>query len=264
MRKKMFTVLMAGVLSALTLVGCGGSGTETPAAETAPAETAASVETAVPAKTEAPAKTSSTGFTFEDLQDNYVELVNAYNEVEKLYMDDAIAQSDEVEELLTEAKGLIDEIGELSEDDFSNEDDLLQINNAMVDILNGLNGVIDKMEASDTAAASDSSNADDITYVDGFYANDGASDFMIAFFEGSAGDVAYVNDGKNEAFAQYTVEEATTDEGDAYLLVTVGGTQLGYVEDGDDIYLIDDEGNAYTAARLTEAEAEELYNMVTK
>ena len=47
--------------------------------------------------------------------------------------------------------------------------------------------------------------ASDITYVDGFYANDGESDFMIAFYENAPGDVCYVNDGTNEVLAEYTV-----------------------------------------------------------
>lgn len=103
--------------------------------------------------------------------------------------------------------------------------------------------------------------ASDITYVDGFYANNGESDFMIAFYENAPGDVCYVNDGTNEVLAEYTVEEATLDDGTAYLLVTVGQTQLGYYEDGEDIYMVDTDGNVYAAGRLTEEEADTLYEM---
>ena len=103
--------------------------------------------------------------------------------------------------------------------------------------------------------------AADINFVDGFYANDGnGNDFIIAFYEGAAGDVAYVNDGTNEAIAEYVVENAALDDGTEYLLVTVGQTQIGYYEDGEDIYMIDADGNIYAAARLTEAEADEIYN----
>ncbi len=119
-------------------------------------------------------------------------------------------------------------------------------------------------EVEEEAAEGEEEVASDISYVDGFYANDGTKDFMIAFYESSDGDVAYVNDGENEAFAEYTVEEDTTDDGTAYLLVTVGGLKLGYIEDGDDIYLVDDEGSVYAAARLSEEEAEELHSIVTQ
>lgn len=113
-------------------------------------------------------------------------------------------------------------------------------------------------EGGDTEAASD------VSYVDGFYANNGNDDFMIFFYESADGDVAYVNDGTNEAFAAYTVENAELDDGTPYLLVTVGNLQLGYYEDGDDVYLITDDGSVYAAGRLTEAEAEELHSIVNQ
>lgn len=121
--------------------------------------------------------------------------------------------------------------------------------------------VAEDVEEAAEEVAEDVEEASDITFVDGFYANDGnGSDFIIAFYEGAAGDVAYVNDGTNEAIAEYVVENATLDDGTEYLLVTVGQTQIGYIEDGDDLYLVDDEGNIYAAGRLTEAEADEIYN----
>ncbi len=121
--------------------------------------------------------------------------------------------------------------------------------------------------AEEDAAAEDSGDteaASDVTYVDGFYANNGGKDFMIFFYETASGDLAYVNDGTDEAIAEYTVEEDSLDDGTTYLLVTVGNTKLGYYEEGNDIYLVDDEGSVYAAARLTEAEAEELHSMVTQ
>lgn len=99
----------------------------------------------------------------------------------------------------------------------------------------------------------------EVTFVDGFYAADGnGSDFMIAFYEGAAGDIAYVNDGTGEVFAEYIVENAQLDDGTEYLLVTVGAMQMGYLENGEDIYLITDDGEMYAAARLTEEEADAI------
>ncbi len=118
----------------------------------------------------------------------------------------------------------------------------------------------------DTGSSDDSSadSAADVKYVDGFYANNGGDDFMIFFYETSNGDVAYVNDGTNEAFAAYTVENAELDDGTPYLFVTVGNLSLGYYEDGDDVYLVTEDGSVYAAARLTEAEAEELHSIVNQ
>lgn len=113
--------------------------------------------------------------------------------------------------------------------------------------------------AEEETAAADGS---DISFVDGYYATDAnGNDFMIAFYENAPGDVAYVNDGTNEAFAEYTVENAQTDEGNDYLLITVGQTQLGYIADGTDggAYIIDADGNIYGAQALTEDEADVIY-----
>ena len=104
-----------------------------------------------------------------------------------------------------------------------------------------------------------------ISYVDGYYANDGnGTDFMIAFYEGDAGDLAYLNDGTNEVVAEYTVENAQLDDGTEFLLVTVGGAQLGYFEGEDGVYIVDDEGNIYAAGALSEEEADALYQAVVQ
>lgn len=108
-------------------------------------------------------------------------------------------------------------------------------------------------------ADNDEAAGTEVTFVDGFYAADGnGSDFMIAFYEGAAGDIAYVNDGTGEVFAEYIVENAQLDDGTEYLLVTVGAMQMGYLENGEDIYLITDDGQMYAAARLTEEEADAI------
>lgn len=112
--------------------------------------------------------------------------------------------------------------------------------------------------------SSESGDASDVSYIDGFYANNGGEDFMIFFYESSDGDIAYINDGTNEAFAEYTVENAELDDGTPYLHVAVGNLSLGYYEEGDDIYLITEDGDVYAAERLTEEEAEALHSIVTE
>ena len=119
--------------------------------------------------------------------------------------------------------------------------------------------VADASVQEEVQADNDEAAGTEVTFVDGFYAADGnGSDFMIAFYEGAAGDIAYVNDGTGEVFAEYTVENAQLDDGTEYLLVTVGAMQMGYLENGEDIYLITDDGEMYAAARLTEEEADAI------
>ena len=109
-----------------------------------------------------------------------------------------------------------------------------------------------------------SANVEDIKYVDGFYAADGqGKDFMIAFYENAPGDLAYVNDGQNEVVAEYVVEKQNLNDGTEYLLVTVGNTKLGYYEEGSNVFLIDNDGHVYNAARLTEEQINKLHDIVT-
>ena len=167
-------------LSALMLCGaltaCGGS-TETEAP--APAETSApAADTAAPAadaaapaadtaSTDGP-KASGEGFTFSDLQDNYALLSDLYDKVEAAYMDNSIAQSDEVEANLTEAKDLIDQMGELTEADFADEKDLLEMNDAIYNMCEALGAIVDKMEAApaEEAPAEEAPAAGSFTFED--------------------------------------------------------------------------------------------------
>ncbi|MBP5609407.1 MAG: hypothetical protein J6X66_14210 [Lachnospiraceae bacterium] len=247
MKNKIVKILAVSALSAALMAGCGEAEAAADAAETkVAAEENEETETT---------ETSSDEFAFSDLQDNFVILNDCYNKVEELYNNDAVAQDDNVESLLTEAKGIIDEMGELTEADFSSSEDMIKFNDTMADMIDALGAVVDKMQPAEAAEEAPAEEASDVSFVDGFYATDGDAEYVLAFYESTDGDVAYITDGKDEAFAVYTVENAVTDEGNDYLLVTVGDLTLGYVEDGDDIYLVDDEGNIYGAARLTEEEA---------
>ena len=122
-------------------------------------------------------------------------------------------------------------------------------------------------EAAEEEVAEEEETADatDVSYYDGYYATNGnGSDFMLFFYETSAGDLAYINDGTNEAVAEYTVTEESLDDGTPYYLVKVGNLSLGYLIDGEDVYIVDDEGELYAGAQLSEEEAEALHSMVTE
>lgn len=150
--KKFLELSLSALMLCGALTACGGNtGTETPS----PAETSAPATEATTADTAASAdkaestgtpKASGEGFTFADLQNNYALLSDLYDKVETAYMDKSIAQSDEVEANLTEAKDLIDQMGELKETDFADEKDLLEMNDAIYEICEALGAIVDKME----------------------------------------------------------------------------------------------------------------------
>ncbi len=152
MKKKLLALVLSLTMTGLMLAGCGDDKEEAQAE--APAETTTQEE-AAPAE-EAPAETEttqSTGFTFADLQNNYASMVEAYNAVEAAYMDESIAQDDTVESLLQQTKEVMDQMGELTEDDFQSEQDLLDMNQSILDLLDALNGTLDLMKPADTGSA---------------------------------------------------------------------------------------------------------------
>ena len=137
----------------------------------------------------------------------------------------------------------------------------------MVTLLEALGGIVDSMSYADDEEDDDDDDEDDnpeLAYVDGVYANDGnGRDFIILFYTSDDGEYAYVHDGTEEAIAQYTVEDAELDDGTEYEVVTVGGLSIGYIDDGDDVYIVDmDDGTIYAASHLTEDEAEGFYSIL--
>ena len=101
------------------------------------------------------------------------------------------------------------------------------------------------------------------TYDSGFYANDGKSDLFICFFYSSDGEqVAYLNNGHEDAIADYEVTEDELEDGTPLMLIRVGELVLGYMHDGTDWYIIDKDANVAVAAELTEEEAEFIFDAV--
>ena len=212
------------------------------------------------------------------LQNNFNELQDAYNMVVDLYNNDDIDQDDDVEELLNEAKDLIEEIGEIDENDFADEDEMEELNDTMVTILDALSGIVDSMsgdeeddedeeeydEEDEEEDEEDDEDDPDLTYVDGLYANDGnGRDFVILFYSSDEGDYAYVHDGNEEAIAPYEVEEAELDDGTEYEVINVGGLSIGYIDDDEDVFIVDmDDGTIYAASHLSEDEAEGFYSIL--
>ena len=203
----------------------------------------------------------------ETLQDNFAALTDVYNTVVDLYNNEGIEPDGDIEDLLNQTKEVIEEVGELDENDLDDEADMKKINDTMVTLLEALGGIVDSMSYADDEEEDDDDDEDDnpeLAYVDGVYANDGnGRDFIILFYTSDDGEYAYVHDGTEEAIAQYTVEDAELDDGTEYEVVTVGGLSIGYIDDGDDVYIVDmDDGTIYAASHLTEDEAEGFYSIL--
>ncbi|MBR5421637.1 MAG: hypothetical protein IK115_10850 [Lachnospiraceae bacterium] len=253
MKKRVLAMLISAVLSVGMLCACGGS-------EAAP-ETTKTEEKKEEKKEETKTETKDEGgITFADLQENYKTLKETYDSVEELYMNDAIQGDENITELLSQCKEVIDEMGELTEADFGNQQDMVDMNNTMVSLLGSLGQIVDAMQVAEPAEPESDPEETDMQYVDGYYANDGTTEFIITFFSGSDGDFAYVYDGEAEAFAEYTVESvsSTSSDFEDYLLVTVGALELGYyIDDDGDVWITDGE-TLYAAAQLSESEADEI------
>ena len=248
MKKKLMALVMAGVMSVAVLAGCGNNA-EAPAAGT---------------------EAASGELTFADLQSNYALLQDAYQQVEDLYMNDGIAQSDDIEALLAEAKDVIDQMGEITEDQLPSQADMKSINDSMVSLVDSLGKIVDGMEVVDNSGAEaeteveadgEGEEAADVTYDGGYYVTDGESEYVLAFFETSDGAAfAYVSDGSEAVYAEYEVGEEELEDGTPIVTITVGGLTLGYFEDEEgNVYLVNAaDGSVYVAAELDEASAAAL------
>lgn len=132
MKKKILAVVLAGVMAMSMLTACGGSTETTETADVETTEDTASDE-------------ACSDETFATLQDNYAVMVDAYNQVKDLYESDEIAGDAEIEDLMNEAADVINEMGEISQDAIT-EADAETLNGAILDILDGLSGIVDAME----------------------------------------------------------------------------------------------------------------------
>lgn len=138
MKKKILAVVLAGVMAMSMLTACGGSDDTTETADVETTEDAASDDAA--------SDEACSDETFGTLQDNYAVMVDAYNQVKELYESDEIAGDAEIEDLMNQAADVINEMGEISQDTIT-ESDAETLNGAMLDILDGLSGIVDAMEA---------------------------------------------------------------------------------------------------------------------
>lgn len=86
---------------------------------------------------------------WDALQNNYAALVNAYNEVAKLYNSEQIKANKDIEALMTQAKSLIEEMGEIKREDLTASQGQ-ELNEAMKNIAEALLKIIESMEVNPT------------------------------------------------------------------------------------------------------------------
>ena len=154
MRKKLLLLFAAGVMATSLLAGCSCStktttnddGTTTTTTQKTDANGTTTTTTTTTAKT--PVKPEG-DITFADLQTNYAILVECYNQVESLYMNKQIKQDDQVENLMGEAKKVIEEMGQLQESDFKSQDDYKKMNDSMVTMIESLGKIVDQMQVTE-------------------------------------------------------------------------------------------------------------------
>lgn len=126
--KKLLALLMVLVM-AFSLVACGG-GEE----EVEEVETEAVVEEA------AGADDPISDESFATVQECYAQLVEFYNMFVETYNDDSFAADEEINNTLTEAKALIEEVGEIDRAELTEADgvELIEGMTVIVEVLTDL------------------------------------------------------------------------------------------------------------------------------
>lgn len=175
MKKKIVSVVLAVAMTTTLLTACGGdkgasapaSTPQTAAPAPAPAETqAAAANDAAETDTTATDGEMVSDETFETLQENYGILVECHDAVAELYNSDEIAANPDIEEAMSQAYDIIEQMGEITQDTLT-EDDAIALNDAMADLIDALSMVVDGMEAADGAdaeAAADGEMVSDETF----------------------------------------------------------------------------------------------------
>lgn len=225
-------------MTATLLTACGGdkkAETAAPAEntkteETAPVEETVE-ETADPAEETVEETTDSAEGTdgmvsdenFEILQDNYAILVECYNAVADAYNSDEIAADAELEEAMNMAADVIEQMGEITQDNLT-EEDAEALNGAMEEILDALvevaDGLASEAEASGDAAGEMVSDETFSTLQENYAALTEAYDAVADLYNDDSIEAdADIENALNEAYTLIeqmgTIEQSTITEADA-------------------------------------------------
>lgn len=178
MKKKIVSMVLAVMMAASLTTACGGDNkkaadtsstakTQT-AAPAASSNTNTKTETPAPAAKDDTAAASTDGDTVSDeafaqMQECYDLMVQYYNAAVDLYSDDAVAASEEINDVMSQAKEIIEEMGEITQDSLT-PDDAVELIDAMETIVDVLSETVDGMELTDGAGAADGEMVSDETF----------------------------------------------------------------------------------------------------
>lgn len=263
MKKRLLAVVLSGVLALSTLTACGGGdeAVEAPATKTASQEEAEEVEEEVEEVeesgedyTEAAEDGAVSDETWDQLQDVYVALDEAYNATLDLYNSDEVAQDDSIEEALTQAEELMDEVGSIERADVQ-ESDAESLVEAMLAINGIFDAVIGKVQPAQTA-----SEDDEIDFTQIFtdcYAGitDDESTYAYLAFGDEISALLFYNEETKESGS--FVGSYEMDEENGAIIITdenLGVTMTFTVEEADGGYYLDmgDVGAAFVEAVSSE------------
>lgn len=142
MRKNLLAVLLSAVMVAAMLTGCGD-------ATEAPAETATEATEEVKEEvTEEVATEEAAGCSdevFAALQEDYAMLVECRDQAAEIYNDEAIAENPDITALFNETDEIVAEMGEITQDQITDED-AIELENAMCDLIDTYATLVDGME----------------------------------------------------------------------------------------------------------------------
>ena len=137
-------------ISVYILYGCGdnkkSNTPQTDANVSAPSETK---DSEPKADTQTDGETVSDE-TFETLQNNYAVMVECHDAVAELYNSEEIAANPDIEDAMSQAYEIIEQMGEITQDTLS-ENDAIELNDAMGKIIEVLSAIVDEMEPAEGA-----------------------------------------------------------------------------------------------------------------
>lgn len=269
MKKKLVAMVLAGIMAFSMLTACGGK----EEAETSSEEVVAvgeEVEAEAPVQEEA-AEGMMSDETFAGLQESYTAMVEAYDAVLALYSSDEIAANAEIEEVLTEVKAVMDEMGELSQEEMT-EEDAGVLSQAMLDLLDAMDALIEGMEVVEEGAAEGDFTLLDVTadMIDAaIYVGDEESELVLSIFTIPDGtpmcsmlEYSTASESGDVACGAYAAATETDEEGVAWTYLTfddvyTGNTmEMGFGEtDAGECYLLMPSGDIYEAQYLDNEEA---------
>lgn len=151
MKKRLVALFMAAFMAATVLTACGDDSTEAGASDSSAVTPSSSTSSEVPAGGAADAMVSDE--TFSVLQDNYAVMVGYYDTIAEVYNSDEIAANPKIEEVMGKAGDVIVQMGEIQQNTLT-EEDAVVLNNAIIDIVDGLTSVAESMELTEGNLAS--------------------------------------------------------------------------------------------------------------